>query len=60
MVSEASNTYRSAGFAPLSSMRAMPFAPLFTVDIHVAHLRKKLRLADAIVAVSKIGYRLEE
>lgn len=31
-----------------------------TVDIHVAHLRKKLRLADAIVAVSKIGYRLEE
>lgn len=30
-----------------------------TVDIHVAHLRKKLDLGDAIVAVSKIGYRLE-
>lgn len=31
-----------------------------TVDIHVAHLRKKLGLADAIISVSKIGYRLEE
>jgi DNA-binding response OmpR family regulator len=31
-----------------------------TVDIHVTHLRKKLGLADAIVPVSKIGYRLEE
>lgn len=31
-----------------------------TVDIHVAHLRKKLGLGDAIVAVSKVGYRLEE
>ena len=31
-----------------------------TVDIHMAHLRKKLGLGDAIVSVSKIGYRLEE
>lgn len=31
-----------------------------TVDIHVAHLRKKLGLGDAIVSVSKIGYRLED
>ena len=31
-----------------------------TVDIHVAHLRKKLGLEDAIQAVSKIGYRLED
>ena len=31
-----------------------------TVDIHVTHLRKKLGLEDAIQAVSKIGYRLED
>lgn len=31
-----------------------------TVDIHVAHLRKKLGLDGAIQAVSKIGYRLED
>lgn len=31
-----------------------------TVDIHVAHLRKKLGLGDTIVAVSKVGYRMEE
>lgn len=31
-----------------------------TVDIHVAHLRKKLGLEDAIQSVSKIGYRLED
>lgn len=31
-----------------------------TVDIHITHLRKKLGLGDAIVAVSKVGYRLEE
>lgn len=31
-----------------------------TVDIHVAHLRKKLSLEDAIQSVSKIGYRLED
>ena len=31
-----------------------------TVDIHVAHIRKKLGLSDAITAVSKAGYRLEE
>ena len=31
-----------------------------TVDIHVAHLRKKLGLGNAIQAVSKVGYRLED
>lgn len=31
-----------------------------TVDIHVAHLRKKLGLEDAIRSVSKVGYRLED
>lgn len=31
-----------------------------TVDIHIAHLRKKLGLDDGIVAVTKVGYRLEE
>ena len=31
-----------------------------TVDIHVAHLRKKLGLEDTIQSVSKIGYRLED
>ena len=31
-----------------------------TVDIHVAHLRKKLGLEDAIQSVSKVGYRLED
>ncbi len=30
-----------------------------TVDIHIAHLRRKLGLSDAIVTVSKVGYRLE-
>ena len=30
-----------------------------TVDIHIAHLRRKLGLFDAIVTVSKVGYRLE-
>lgn len=31
-----------------------------TVDIHVAHLRKKLGLEGAIQSVSKVGYRLED
>lgn len=31
-----------------------------TVDVHIAHVRKKLDLADEIVTVPKIGYRLEE
>ncbi len=31
-----------------------------TVDIHITHLRKKLGLEDAIQAVSKVGYRLED
>lgn len=31
-----------------------------TVDIHVAHLRKKLGLENAILTVSKVGYRLED
>lgn len=30
-----------------------------TVDIHIAHLRKKLGLENVIQAVSKVGYRLE-
>jgi len=31
-----------------------------TVDVHIAHLRKKLGLSREIVSVPKIGYRLEE
>lgn len=31
-----------------------------TVDIHIAHLRRKLGLENAIQAVSKVGYRLED
>ncbi len=31
-----------------------------TVDIHIAHLRKKLGLETAIQSVSKVGYRLED
>ena len=31
-----------------------------TVDIHIAHLRKKLGLERAIQSVAKVGYRLED
>lgn len=31
-----------------------------TVDIHITHIRKKLGLENAICAVSKVGYRLED
>ncbi len=31
-----------------------------TIDVHVAHLRKKLNLGDHIRTVAKVGYRLEE
>ena len=31
-----------------------------TVDIHITLIRKKLRLQNAIYAVSKVGYRLED
>ncbi len=31
-----------------------------TVDIHIAHLRKKLGLERSIVSVMKLGYRLED
>lgn len=31
-----------------------------TVDVHIAQLRKKLNLPQAIKSVSRIGYRLEE
>ena len=31
-----------------------------TVDIHIAHLRKKLGLQNKIISVMKIGYRLED
>lgn len=31
-----------------------------TVDMHIAQIRKKLDIQDAITAVSKIGYRLED
>lgn len=31
-----------------------------TVDVHVANLRKKLNLHEALKSISKIGYRLEE
>jgi len=31
-----------------------------TVDIHIAHLRKKLGLERAIQSVTKVGYRLED
>lgn len=31
-----------------------------TVDVHIGQLRKKLRLADVIKTIPKIGYRLED
>ena len=31
-----------------------------TIDVHIAHVRKKLGLGDHIRTVPKIGYRLEE
>jgi DNA-binding response OmpR family regulator len=30
-----------------------------TVDTHISSLRRKLGLADAIISIPKIGYRLE-
>lgn len=31
-----------------------------TIDVHIGQLRKKLKLADVIKTIPKIGYRLEE
>ena len=44
----------------LNEIWGMDFVGVRTVDTHVAQLRKKLRLENGIVAVTKIGYRLED
>ena len=36
------------------------FGDTRTIDVHVAHLRKKLDLGDHIKTVAKVGYRLED
>lgn len=36
------------------------FGDTRTIDVHVAHIRKKLDLGDHIKTVAKVGYRLEE
>lgn len=44
----------------LNEIWGLDFVGMRTVDTHVARLRKKLRLENGIVAVTKIGYRLED
>lgn len=44
----------------LNEIWGMDFVGVRTVDTHVAQLRKKLKLENGIVAVTKIGYRLED
>ena len=44
----------------LNEIWGLDFVGARTVDTHVAQLRKKLRLENGIVAVTKIGYRLED
>lgn len=36
------------------------FGDTRTVDVHIAHIRKKLDLGDHIKTVAKVGYRLED
>ena len=36
------------------------FGDTRTIDVHVAHIRKKLDLGDKLKTVSKVGYRLED
>lgn len=36
------------------------FGDTRTIDVHVAHIRKKLDLGDNIKTVAKVGYRLED
>ena len=44
----------------MNEIWGLDFVGARTVDTHVAQLRKKLRLENGIVAVTKIGYRLED
>lgn len=36
------------------------FGDTRTIDVHIAHIRKKLDLGDHIKTVAKVGYRLED
>lgn len=36
------------------------FGETRTVDIHVQHIRKELRLEDCLITIPRLGYRLEE
>ncbi len=36
------------------------FGDTRTIDVHIAHIRKKLGLGDHIKTVAKVGYRLED
>lgn len=36
------------------------FGDTRTIDVHIAHIRKKLNLGDKLKTVSKVGYRLED
>lgn len=36
------------------------FGDTRTIDVHIAHIRKKLDLGDKLKTVSKVGYRLED
>lgn len=44
----------------LNEIWGMDFLGARTVDTHIANLRKKLGLESGIVAVTKVGYRLED
>lgn len=36
------------------------FGDTRTIDVHIAHIRKKLSLGDKLKTVAKVGYRLED
>ena len=36
------------------------FGDTRTIDVHIAHIRKKLDLGDSLKTVAKVGYRLED
>lgn len=44
----------------LNEIWGMDYLGARTVDTHIAMLRKKLDLGGGIVAVTKVGYRLED
>lgn len=44
----------------LNEIWGVDYLGVRTVDVHIAQLRKKLELESGIVAVTKIGYRLED